>query len=147
MDQKELRELENRCTEENPPWCLAACPLHLDVRALCAAVAREDWSGGWKVLLRTMPLPGILGRICDAPCRGRCKRGEAGEPIAMGELERAIVRHSPPVRHAAPLPGKPRTVAIVGAGLAGLTAAWVLARKGYRVTILYPGEVLAQGLR
>lgn len=147
MDQKELRDLEYRCIEENPPWCLAACPLHVDARALAAAVAGGDWVGAWKVLLRSMPFPGILGRICDAPCRESCKRGEAGEAIAIGELERACVGHSMPLRPSVPLPAKEERVAILGAGLAGLTAAWDLARKGYQVVIHEPGDILAADLR
>ena len=147
MDQKELRELENRCIEENPPWCQAACPLHVDARALCAAAAKEDWASGWKVLLRAMPLAGVLGRICDAPCRTKCKRAEAGGSIAVESLERACVEHAPPMRSVMPLPAKGKTVIVAGAGLAGLTAAWDLARKGYSVTVHEPGAALARALR
>ena len=147
MDQNELRELESRCIEENPPWCVAACPLHVDARSLTAAVAVGDWTGAWKVLLRAMPLPGILGRICDAPCREKCRRSEAGGAIAVGELEKACMGHDAPPRPLAPLPAKEQSVAIMGAGLAGLTAAWDLARKGYRVTVYEPGAVLASSLR
>jgi glutamate synthase (NADPH/NADH) small chain len=147
MDQKELRDLESRCIEENPPWCLAACPLHVDARALAASVADGDWSGAWKVLLRSMPFPGIFGRICDAPCEQRCKRVEAGGAIAIGELERACVGHPAPMRPSVPLPAKEQSVAILGAGLAGLTTAWDLARKGYQVMIHEPGAALAESLR
>jgi Fe-S oxidoreductase len=147
MDQKELRALENRCIEENPPWCVASCPLHVDARSLTAAVASGDWNGAWKVLLRSMPFPGILGHICDAPCRHQCKRSQAGEAIAIGELERACVAHDAPARPMAPLPAKGQGVAVIGAGLAGLTAAWDLARKGYQVSIFEPGAVLAATLR
>jgi len=147
MEQKELRWWEARCIEENAPWCVAACPLHLDARTLCARVAAGDWPGAWQVLLRTMPLPGVLGRVCDAPCRNACKRGEAGDPIAIHELERACLAHAAPARKTLPLPGKSEAIAVVGAGLAGLTAAWDLARKGYPVTIYEPTAELAQGLR
>lgn len=147
MDQKELRALENRCIEENPPWCVAACPLHVDARSLAAAVAAGDWDGAWKALLRSMPLPGILARICDAPCRRFCKRAEAGGAIAIGELERAFVAHDAPPRPLAPLPAKEQHVAVIGGGLAGLTTAWDLARKGYQVVIHEPETILAAGLR
>lgn len=147
MEQKNLREWESRCIEENLPWCAAACPLHVDARALCGRVAAGDWAGAWQVLLRTMPLPGILGRICDASCRERCKRSEAGGAIAINLLERACVGHAPPLRRPAPLPAREQRVAVVGSGLAGLTAAWDLARKGYRVTIQEPGPSLAAALR
>ncbi len=147
LDQKELRQLEDQCIEERAPWCTATCPLHLDARALCARMAAGEWSGAWKVLLRTMPLPGILGRICDAPCRQACQRGQAGGAIAVHELERACVGHPPPARPTGGLPARAERVAVVGSGLAGLTAAWDLARKGFQVTLHEPGPVLAAGLR
>jgi len=147
MDQKELRELETRCIEEDPPWCVAACPLHVDARALAGRVAGRDWPGAWKVLLRAMPLPGLLGRVCEAPCRRHCKRAEAGGAIAVNELERACLSHPPPPRQPAPLPAREERIAVIGGGLAGLTAAWDLARKGFRVTIHEPGTVLAARLR
>lgn len=147
MDQKQLRELESRCIEENPPWCAAACPLHVDARALCGRVAGGDWAGAWKVLLRTMPLPGVLGRICDAPCRERCKRGQAGEAIAINQLERACVMHATPARPRAILPARRERAAVLGSGLAGLTAAWDLVRKGFQVTLHEPDATLAAGLQ
>ena len=146
MDQQELRDLEYRCIQEEAPWCAAACPLHVNGRALTAHVAAGRWTDAWKVLQKHMPLPGILGRICDAPCQARCKRGEAGEAIRIGALERACVQTETPAQTVRPLPSKGKTVAIAGAGLGGLTAAWDLARKGYAVTVFeegnLPGDVL-----
>ncbi len=147
MDQLYLRELEKRCIQEEPPGCAAACPLHLDGRALAERAACGDWSGAWKVLLKTMPFPGILGRICDGPCQGGCKRAQAGGAVNLPGLERACLDHSPPPRTSLPLPPKEEPVAVIGAGLAGLTAAWDLARKGYQVTIREPGPALASRLR
>ena len=148
MDQQELRELEYRCIQEEPPWCTAACPLHVDARAFVGHVAGDRWSDGWKVLRRHMPLPGVLGRICDAPCEARCKRGEAGDAIRIGALERACVQTEPPALRVLPLPAKGRKVAVAGSGLSSLTAAWDLARKGYAVTVFetrgLPGATLRQ---
>ena len=98
MDQISLRELEKRCIQEEPPGCAAACPLHVDGRALAARAACGDWSGAWKVLLKTMPFPGILGRICDGPCQGGLQKGQAGGAVNLPGLERACVDHSPPPR-------------------------------------------------
>jgi len=147
MDQQELRALEHRCIQEEAPECTAACPIHVDGRAFVGHVARGEWLEAWKVLLKTMPFPGILGRICDAPCRRRCKRREAGDPIQIGDLERACVSTPPPASRVLPLPRKGKTVALVGSGLSGLTAAWDLARKGYSIRIFEPGPRLGGPLR
>jgi NADPH-dependent glutamate synthase beta subunit-like oxidoreductase len=147
MDQEELRALEHRCIQEEPPECTAACPIHVDGRAFIAHVAKGEWPEAWKVLRKTMPFPGILGRICDAPCRLRCKRREAGDPIEIGLLERACVATPPPAFRVPPLPRKGKSVAVIGSGLSGLTVAWDLGRKGYPVHILDAGPSLGGPLR
>jgi NADPH-dependent glutamate synthase beta subunit-like oxidoreductase len=91
VDQKSLRLLENRCIQEEPPECTAACPIHVDARAFVGHMAQGASQEAGKVLRKTMPFPGILGRICDAPCRDRCKRGKAGQAIQIGLLECACV--------------------------------------------------------
>jgi glutamate synthase (NADPH/NADH) small chain len=140
MDQKELRELEYRCIQEEPPWCTATCPIHVDARAFIGHIAQERWAEGWKVLRKHMPLPGILGRICDAPCESRCKRSEAGEALRIAALERTCVQTEPPAIRILPMPANGKRIAVAGSGLSSLTAAWDLARKGYAVTIFDAGE-------
>ena len=114
---------------------------------LCEAGAAGAWAEAWKVLRKAMPFPGILGRICDAPCRARCKRGQAGDPIEIGRLERACVTTPAPAFRVLPLPRKGQSVAVIGSGLSGLTAAWDLARKGYSVHILEARSRLGGPLR
>lgn len=147
MDQSELREWENRCIQEEAPWCQAACPLRVDVRGFMARMAANDPTGARKILEKTMPLPGVMGRICDHPCEASCKRGEAGDPLAIGLLEQAAMRLGRPGPKPLVLPATGKVAAVVGAGLAALTCAWDLARKGHAVTILAPGEQLGGSLR
>ncbi|MEW6265542.1 MAG: pyridine nucleotide-disulfide oxidoreductase/dicluster-binding protein [Thermodesulfobacteriota bacterium] len=146
MDQQDLRKLEDRCIQEQPPRCVAACPLHVDARALAVRLAEGDWDGGWKVLRKNMPWPGLLGRICDGPCRDRCLRQEAGGAVQINALERACVSHAPPAQRPAPLPPRDKKILVVGAGLSGLTATWDLRKKGYSVTLLESGDALGQAL-
>lgn len=140
MDQEALRQLESRCIQEEPPWCTAACPLHVDGRSLAGHIGQGRWADAWKILHRYMPLPGILGRICDAPCEDRCKRSQAGDAIRMGALERACVQTDPPQRPILPMPARGKKVAVAGSGLSSLTAAGDLAGKGYSVTVFEPTE-------
>lgn len=150
MDQQELRQREEQCIQDEPPWCSAACPLHVDVRAFVGCLAREDETGALKVLERTMPLPGILGRVCDAPCEVPCKRSCAGEVIRIGALERFCVcrRGSAETQKLFLLPPRGKRVAIGGSGLSSLAAAWDCLRKGYGVRVFEPrerpGEALAR---
>ncbi|MFH1982355.1 MAG: pyridine nucleotide-disulfide oxidoreductase/dicluster-binding protein [Pseudomonadota bacterium] len=135
MDQQALRALEYRCIQEEPPWCIAACPLHVDIRGFVGHIGHGRWADAWKVLRKHLPVPGILGRICDAPCEARCKRQEAGGAVRIGALERACVGTDPPALRVQRLPSKGKTVAVAGSGLSSLTVAWDLVRKGYAVTV------------
>lgn len=135
MEQSHLRELEAKCIQEEPPWCTAACPLHLDIRTFMAQAAKGDWPAARKTLERGLPLPAVLGRICDHPCEAACKRAEAGDPLRIGALERLCVQQAGQQSKPLPLPKKDFRVAVLGAGLAGLVAAFDLARKGFRVEV------------
>ncbi|MFZ1984962.1 MAG: pyridine nucleotide-disulfide oxidoreductase/dicluster-binding protein, partial [Desulfatitalea sp.] len=146
MDQSDLRQWEQRCIQEEPPECTAACPIHVDVRAFSGHLRDGRWNDGWQILARTLPLAGILGRICDAPCEARCKRSEAGDPIRIGALERACVNLADGAYRLTPLPAKKKSIAVLGSGLSSLTVAWDLARKGYEVTLFEPGDRAGAGL-
>ena len=140
VDKSELQQYERRCIQEEPAECVAACPLHVDARSFVIHVATGAWDEAWKTLRKTMPFPGILGRICDHPCELRCTRKDLGDAIQIGALERACVATPAPEHRLVLLPRRERTVAVVGSGLASLTAAWDLARKGYPVTVFEPTQ-------
>jgi len=135
MDQQQLRDIEYRCIQEEQPFCTAACPIHVDVRAFMAALAKGDVRAARKVLDRTMPFVEIVGRLCDHPCESHCIRKEIGDPLAIGALERFCVSNSDTVVKLPKLPAKGGKVAVIGAGLSGMTAALDLARKGRPTTL------------
>jgi NADPH-dependent glutamate synthase beta subunit-like oxidoreductase len=136
MDQSELRELESRCIQEQAPFCTAACPVHVDVRAMLAEIARGDFTAAAKILKRTIPFPGIISRICDHPCQSVCKRGTVGSELTVVSLEKACLDWSEVSGDKiAVLPAKAKRVAVIGAGLSGLTASFDLAKKGYTVVV------------
>ena len=100
-----------------------------------------------------MPLPGSLGRICPAPCEGRCRRQEVDSPLAISQLKRFAADQVD--WDTLPVPAiekKPESekVAIIGAGPAGLSAAYFLAKKGYHPTIFerapFAGGILRFGI-
>ncbi|MGD0844102.1 MAG: pyridine nucleotide-disulfide oxidoreductase/dicluster-binding protein [Geobacteraceae bacterium] len=139
MEKSELQEWENKCIQEEPPQCTAGCPIHVDARLFVRQVGREEWDDAFKTLSKTMPFPRIVGRICDHPCEPLCKRGEVGEPISIGALERACIETTREKVKGVMLSRKKLRVAVVGSGLSSLTIAWDLLRKGYLVTIFEPG--------
>jgi len=146
MDQKKLHQVEKRCIQEEAPACQSACPLHVDVRTFVLQVSQGKWNDAWKTLSRTMPFPGILGRICDHPCEKSCLRNKLGGPISIGELEKVCVNQPKPRIRVIPMPKKNKSMAIVGEDLSSLVAALDLLRKGYSVTLFTSMDKLGGSL-
>ncbi len=137
MDQQELRDWESRCIQEEPPACRAGCPLSVDARAFSLAMAKGDMAGARTILEKSMPLAGIVARLCEAPCENFCIRGPLGGPIAIGLLERACVASAPSRGKILRLPPRPKKVTVIGGGPSSLTVAFDLAKKGYPVTLFH----------
>ncbi|HNT77843.1 MAG TPA: 4Fe-4S dicluster domain-containing protein [Anaerolineae bacterium] len=134
MDQEQLRNLEAQCIQEHAPPCSAACPLHVDVRGVLAALARDDFDAALQLLAKRLPFPAIIGRVCEQPCRAVCHRHDLGGSLAIADLERACADFGalkPPTR----IPRRGKHIAVIGGGLSGITAAFDLTRKGYGVTL------------
>ncbi len=147
MEQEELHRLEERCIQESAPTCTAACPIHVDARAMAAHMAKGDFTAAAKILKKTVPFPGIISRVCDRPCERACRRGEAGGAISIRGLERACLQFASEFKESFPaLPKKDKRIAIVGGGLSGLTAAFDLARKGYAAMVFEQGSQLGGSL-
>lgn len=141
--QEMLHQLEALCTAEEPAACTAACPLHVDGRALCRLIAEEKWQQAFHLYQKTVPFALILAHTCDAPCEQACLRREAGGALQLHELEKAMARQAgDPGKAPVFRPKKKHRAAVVGAGVRGLTAALELARKGYPVTVFEKTDVL-----
>lgn len=136
---------------EGPP-CQLACPANIDIPGYLRLIAQGKVNEAYALILEKVPFPGILGRVCTRPCEDTCQRGEVNMPIAICALKRyAADNESGSWREA--LRVKDDTghkVAIIGAGPAGLTAAFYLRRKGHQVTIFEsraePGGMMRFGI-
>ncbi len=129
--------------------CTDMCPSHVDIPGYIEGVRELDFENSLKATRQTMPLAHTCGRVCPHPCEDACRRGNLDEPISIMELKRIGADYETdhnqdwfhPIK-----PKKPRNdgkkVAIIGAGPAGLTAAYYLGLEGIAVTIFEELPVL-----
>lgn len=117
--------------------CREACPAHIDVPGYLRLIAQGKADEANAVIREKVPFPGILGRVCVHPCEDACRRSEVNEPIAICALKRYAAdqekghwKANSKVRD-----DTGKRVAIVGAGPAGLTAAFYLRKQGHGVTL------------
>lgn len=134
------------------PPCTAACPAGIDIPGYLRLIAQGKPAEAYKLILEKVPFPGILGRVCMHPCETECRRGEVNQPIAICALKRYAADKA---GHAFDVASKVKErtghkVAIIGAGPAGLTAAFYLRKKGHDVTVFEgrsrPGGMMRYGI-
>lgn len=120
-----------------PSPCHAACPVDGDIAEWIGRARARDFRGAWEVLTRHNPFPAIAGRICHHPCEAACNRGGFDEPLAICKLERFVgdVALEQGWAFEPPVVERAERVAVFGGGPSGLSAAFQLRRRGYRVTL------------
>ena len=133
--------------------CKANCPAGIHVQGYVALIAQGKFKEALALIRKNNPLPAICGRVCTHPCETACTRNKVDDPLAIMYLKRFVsdweyTQNEPEV----PLIENKREekIAIVGAGPAGLSAAFYLAREGYQVTIFEatsePGGMMVWGI-
>jgi formate dehydrogenase beta subunit len=134
--------------------CIDACPIHLDIPKYIELIKDAKFAESIRVIRERLPLPGVLGRACFRPCEKNCRRANLDEPIAIKHLKRFVADHDLSINrdpeNQITLSEKTGKVAIVGAGPAGITCAYHLARMGHDATIYEilgePGGMTAVGI-
>lgn len=133
-----------RCLSCPDPTCVRGCPAHNDIPAFVAAVARRDLASAHDIIRRTSVLPDICSRVCDqrVQCEGACTWSLAGgAPVAIGALERFICDNAEiPGVEPKGSAGEGLDVCVIGAGPAGMAAAWELMAAGAKVTLFDKDE-------
>jgi len=141
------------CVKLAPAPCQTACPAGIDVPSYVTLIGLGRDAEAVELIREDNPFPWVCGLVCTNPCEFMCVRGRIDEPISIKYLkgfaaERAMseMRYQNPPK----APDNGRKVCIIGAGPAGMTAAYYLALKGYRVTIIealpVPGGMMMVGI-
>jgi len=117
--------------------CVHTCPAGVDVPGYIRAVAGGDLAGAAALIWERLPLPNALGHICFHLCEYECRRGQVDDPIAICALKRFALENSDgaALKNFSRAPNTGRRVAVIGAGPAGLSAAYFLTFKGHDVTV------------
>ncbi len=143
--------------------CQDACPVHTNACGYVNAIAEGRDEDAYRIARATNPFASICGRVCGAPCEANCRRGSLDEPVSIRALKRFVTSQFGPEtgdfkhyrdgcnqRMLPPDRGNYEPVAIIGAGVAGMTAAHDLAHLGYKVTVFEahstPGGMLTAGV-
>jgi NADPH-dependent glutamate synthase beta subunit-like oxidoreductase/coenzyme F420-reducing hydrogenase delta subunit len=138
--------------------CAQACPAGIHVQGYVALIAEGRFQEALDLVREAIPFPGICGRICTHPCEINCRRKEIDAPVAIRPLKRFIADWELKRTQNAKLKRSQKSspavdakrIAIVGAGPAGLTAAYFLALKNHRVTVFeklpVAGGMMAVGI-
>ena len=92
ISKEEMESMVTRCVYEEAPFCSAACPLKLDVRAMLKAAAAGDFKKALQLYEKAAPFPLIVSAGCEAPCEKKCRLSERGDGIAVREIEAAVSR-------------------------------------------------------
>ncbi len=145
-----------RQVEKTAP-CQLTCASGSDVRSWIQVVSQrrrtgrseaEAYEQAWRVIVEANPFPAILGRICPHPCQDACTRNDKDGPVAVNALERFLGDWAIDAGLSLKkLTGveQPESIGVIGAGPSGLSFAYQMARRGYRV-VVYEKNLAAGGM-
>lgn len=136
--------------------CENKCPLNMNVPGYIQLLKEDRLEEAYQLIMEDNPLPSVCGRVCHHPCEGKCRRKEVDGAVSIRAIRRFIADYAHTHGKAgarvalSKFPATGKKIAVIGAGPAGLTAAYYLARLGHAVTVYesYPkaGGMLRYGI-
>lgn len=127
--------------------CMALCPAHVDIPGYISLVGEGRYEDAVRLIRKDNPFPSVCGLVCEHPCEHHCRRSIVDAPINIRGVKRFAVEHSNVVPPPACTPPSGKTVAVVGSGPSGLTAAYFLSLMGHKVTVFEKKPLLGGMLR
>jgi hypothetical protein len=123
--------------------CMIACPLHMNIPEMMSLINSERWNEAIAIVKKEIAMPAILSRICPAYCEKACKRKLFDESLSICSLKRITAENKiTPI-----IIDKDKVIAIIGAGVSGLAAAYHLRVAGYKIDIYEKEDKLLDKLR
>lgn len=136
------------CTEQFAAVpCVAGCPAHVDIPGYIALIREGQYADAVRLIRKDNPFPGVCGLVCEHPCEEHCRRQIVDDSINIRGLKRYAVESVAEVPAPACAPSNGKTVAVIGGGPAGLTAAYYLRLKGFDVAVYEKRQKLGGMLR
>ena len=144
-----LTEEANRCLLCKKPRCKEACPINTSIPEVISLYREDKFEEAGKMLFENNPLSAVCAIVCphEEQCAGSCIRGIKGEPIHFYEIEEEVSGKYLETLNLKKGQGSRDRIAIVGGGPAGITIAFILAQKGFKVTIFEAHEKIGGVLR
>lgn len=136
-DDYEEHILHHRClgTLKNPVPCVALCPAGVDIPGYIALVNAGRCADAVRLIRKDNPFPTACAYICEHPCEARCRRSMVDDALNIRGLKRYAVDHAGVVPQPPKAGDTGKTVAVIGGGPGGLSAAYYLALMGHRVSV------------
>ncbi len=142
-----VRDGKCLCNLDQPVPCVAQCPAGVDIPGYVALVGAGRYADAVRLIRKDNPFPGACGLVCEHPCESRCRRNMIEGAVNIRGLKRYAVDHAGVVPPPPCAEATGKTVAIVGGGPSGLSAAFYLSLMGHKVTVFEARKQLGGMLR
>ena len=148
-DDYEEHILHHRClgSLKNPVPCVALCPAGVDIPGYIALIGEGRCEDAVRLIRKDNPFPTACAYICEHPCEARCRRNMVDDALNIRGLKRYAVDHAGDVPQPKPAKATGKSVAIIGGGPGGLSAAYYLALMGHKVTVYEKQKALGGMMR